>query len=525
MLKTIIVFPDGAELSSGINNANAIQNFSITECVNIGEELTIGSVCCNSIDVKIFTPSGEFNIDAGTEVTVYREDQTGTRHKVGVFVLDKPTRATANTMKVVGYDRISKLDKDLTAWLAEYDGWDIEPLDFAEDVCAACGLQFVYSGQPNNDYRITPFTKSQVSGRQLIKWIAELCCCFCRANADGNIEFAWYKENDIEISATGENYYLQNGLSYDDFVIDPIEMAQIRLADSENGVPWPLAAEGINSYIITGNPLMPSSISDPLLDSILVNIEARLETVSYAPCKVSIPANMNIHAGDILRITDKNGKRITCYVMTKKQEGLKDTLECFGSKRRDSTQAMNSKTQQEIADQAAADAASKAAADVLRKQTGEEIFNKLTNNGEIQGIYQQNGKWYINGEFAQVFNLVANYITSGRLQSRDQKSYFDLDSGELEVHGSSGGVSIKTGQLIYSAPDNKGTVRFGALSGDGGPLMAIGDTTSFFKGGFFMHAGEVWLMTNQGSGRLGKKTIHYKDENGNTQTEDFFVAY
>lgn len=442
MLKTFIEFPDGTMLSSGPESTNAIQSFSITECVNGGEELTIGSVCCNSIEVKVFTPSGEFSVEAGTEVIVYRDTEDGSRYKLGVFVLEKPSRLTANTMKIVGYDRVSKLDKDLTAWLAEYDAWDVEPIDFAEDICNACGLHFAHPiDLPNSWYRIEQFSKTEVTGRKLMKWIAELCCSFCRANAAGEIELAWYEDDGMEISATGDNYYFQNGLSYDDFVIAPIEMAQIRLSDSENGVPWPLAEEGINSYIITGNPLMPKSISSPLLENILNGIKVRLEKVAYTPCKVSIPANMDIRAGDIVHITDKNGKRITCYVMTKTQAGQKDTLECTGSKRRDSSQAVNNKTQEEVAESAAQNA--------VRSQTSEEIFRKLTNNGQIQGIYQQDGKWYINGEFAQVFNLVANYITTGRLQSKDQATYFDLDSGEISAVNSSGRkITLAPGVLM-----------------------------------------------------------------------------
>jgi hypothetical protein len=526
MIKTFIVFPDGTELSSGVNSVNAIQSFSMTECVNAGEELTIGSVCCNSIEVKVFTPSGEFSVEAGTEVTVYRQDEIG-RHKVGVFILDKPSRVTANTMKIVGYDRVSKLDKDLTAWFAELVEWPAEPFELATWICYQCGIGFKANGNhPNDFYRIEKFTKSPVTGRKLMKWLAEICGCFCRANADGNIEFAWYKDNGAEIAATGENYYyFQNGLSYDDFVTAPIEAVQIRLADSENGVPWPLAEEGINSYIITGNPMMPNSISDPLLSDILLAIKQRLEKVSYTPCKVSIPARMDIHAGDIVHITDKNGKRITCYVMTKTQKGLKDTLECVGSKRRDSTQAMNDKAQKDFEDQAAQkEVADQAAQNVLRAQTGEEIFNKLTNDGEIQGIYQKDGKWYINGEFAQVFNLVADYITSGKLQSKDGRTYFNLDSGEIATIDTSGYSTILSSGAItcldtdknvsaglYAAGKNHGLIRLGKCSivGDS-ECMRVTTRNEDLQQLTIYKA--VW------------KEITYVDHQGESHTETILVA-
>ena len=54
-------------------------------------------------------------------------------------------------------------------------------------------------------------------------------------------------------------------------------------------------------------------------------------------------------------------------------------------------------------------------------QTQTDIFNKLTNNGEIQGIYIQNGKLYINSEF----------IVTGKISSQNGRVYFDLDNSEI----------------------------------------------------------------------------------------------
>jgi len=49
------------------------------------------------------------------------------------------------------------------------------------------------------------------------------------------------------------------------------------------------------------------------------------------------------------------------------------------------------------------------------------IYNKLTNNGQTQGIYLQNGRLYINAE----------YLTSGTIADSTGKTYWDLDTGEF----------------------------------------------------------------------------------------------
>lgn len=56
----------------------------------------------------------------------------------------------------------------------------------------------------------------------------------------------------------------------------------------------------------------------------------------------------------------------------------------------------------------------------------EDVFNILTNNGVVQGIYLQNGQLYINAE----------YIAAGRIASVDGSSYWDLNTGRIELQGS-----------------------------------------------------------------------------------------
>ena len=70
MLKNLIVLPDGTEISSGVGTVNAIQSVTLTQCVNSGEELTIGSACAAMLEATILTPRGELTLSAGDEVVL-----------------------------------------------------------------------------------------------------------------------------------------------------------------------------------------------------------------------------------------------------------------------------------------------------------------------------------------------------------------------------------------------------------------------------------------------------------------------
>ena len=49
--------------------------------------------------------------------------------------------------------------------------------------------------------------------------------------------------------------------------------------------------------------------------------------------------------------------------------------------------------------------------------TQEQVFNKLTDNGNIQGLFMDNGQLYINGECINTYNnnsleIVSYFITT-----------------------------------------------------------------------------------------------------------------
>lgn len=401
MLKTIIVLPDGTELSSGVGTENAIKSITITECVNDSEELTIGSACANMVEANIITPGGGLNITAGDELVVYREDDFGQRHKFGLFTTEKPTRPTANTMRITAFDRMSWLDKDLSSWLASLTEWPYTVNTFAKMVCDECGMILVNDTLPNGEYKIQQFAVENLTGRTLVKWIGQIACCFARITADGELEFAWYVSResvsigprcidgaeltlayeDKNISISAENietqasednlsvsseailvassakelrvtiissdvpyYYFQNSLSFEDYTVAAIEKVQLQQTGEDVGSVYPPDLyEDVNTYRVTGNYLLTTT-NAAALEPVATYLYEQLHAVSYTPCKVSLPANVQISAGDIINIIDKNGKVLTMYVMKKTQAGQRETLECTGSHTRDSSMVVNSQT-------------------------------------------------------------------------------------------------------------------------------------------------------------------------------------
>ena len=117
MLKNLIILPDGTEIFSGPGEVNTIESVTLTQRVNNGRTLNVGSVCVAEVEVNLITPAGGLHISPGTDFNLYRVDEEGRRSKTGLFTAKNVIRTSANQYKITAYDRAEQLDKNLTKWL------------------------------------------------------------------------------------------------------------------------------------------------------------------------------------------------------------------------------------------------------------------------------------------------------------------------------------------------------------------------------------------------------------------------
>lgn len=75
-----------------------------------------------------------------------------------------------------------------------------------------------------------------------------------------------------------------------------------------------------------------------------------------------------------------------------------------------------------------------AATSAVNAQTQQSIFNKLTNNGQTQGIYLSGGKVYINGSYIKTGDLDAARITTGTIRDKIGRNSWNLTTGALTTN-------------------------------------------------------------------------------------------
>lgn len=350
MYQSVLRLKDGTELTGG-SPGSAVKSLTLHTAVNAGQEFTIGSAFSDYIEAEIWAdPDGSLQITAGDALTYYRQDDAGTRTKVGVFYAEKPTRTKRNSYKVTAYDTMSKLDADFSGWLhanqAQFPKtiWQLVQL-----ACQRAGVALASSGLPiNSSYSVQAFYADDLTCRQIISWAAEAAGCYAHMNADGKLQFLTYtdKRRTAKITpdgASNSTAYYADSLSYEDYTVKAIEKVQIRQSDSDVGVIYPDSTTATNTYAVQGNLLLTTG-TEANLKSVVQNLYNVLKNVTYTPCKVSVPSSSGLACGQIVHVKDARGREFDTYLMSATISSGKATFESVGSASRESSSAVNSQS-------------------------------------------------------------------------------------------------------------------------------------------------------------------------------------
>ena len=350
MLQPILTLPSGTELKGG-SPGSAVKSLTLHTAVNAGQEFTIGSAFSDYIEAEIWAdPGGSLQITAGDALTYYRQDDAGSRTKVGVFYAEKPTRTKRNSYKVTAYDTISKLDADFSGWLhanqAQFPKtiWQLVQL-----ACQRAGVALASSSLPiNGSYSVQAFYADDLTCRQIISWAAEAAGCYAHMNADGKLQFLTYtdKRSTVKITpdgASNSTAYYADSLSYEDYTVKAIEKVQIRQSDSDVGVIYPDSTTATNTYAVQGNLLLTTG-TEANLKSVVQNLYNVLKNVTYTPCKVSVPSSSGLACGQIVHVKDARGREFDTYLMSATISSGKASFESVGSASQESSSAVNSQS-------------------------------------------------------------------------------------------------------------------------------------------------------------------------------------
>ena len=522
MLKHKLVLADGTVLTSGPGTGNAIRSVTLTEQVSNSTDLCPGAACVTRAELELWAPENGLGITQGEELTLYRLDtDAGTENPAGIFLAEKPTKASANVYKVTAYDRMTLFDKDLSFWLRDNQGmFPLTIAEFLRKLCAQCGVALkagTLDNLPNGGYRIRAFSVSDLTGRQLLQWAAQAAGRFARITAAGTLELAWYKDrvgvpvlvspgatrvrtalrlagavlrtSSAQIWRMGNSagYYLQGTLQYEDYETAALDKVQIRQSEEDVGVIWPADAQGDNALVLNGNLLLTADSADTLRP-VARTLYEQLQAERYTPLQVTVPFSESIAPGSRLDVVDPYGGVHHTLVMKRIIRGQVMELESTGNARRDSTAAVN-------------------------RQTWRDVSGKLLEiRTDIDGLNVKASD--LSGGLTQL-NLTVDGIkttVSGKLDGQDAQTLIDQNLAGLTMSASAGDQSttltLKAGQttLTSAAITFTGFVAFEDLSTAGRTTI---NGANLRTGVVLSNSGYTRLDLDSGVFQVGKDNTVY----------------
>lgn len=159
--------------------------------------------------------------------------------------------------------------------------------------------------------------------------------------------------------------------------------------------------------------------------------------------------------------------------------------------------------------------------------TQEQIFNILTNNGQTQGIYLQNGKVYINGSYIKSKSISAGMLSVTDLSSIGAKiggwtinsSYLQSSGGTIKLYSSG---TIQVGNATIKSESRAMVIRSGLKIYCGTSSISDGtDRIQFFNLQHVTSGGHM-VFANDGSSvaYLSSSSKRYKDHVSNMTIEE-----
>lgn len=147
------------------------------------------------------------------------------------------------------------------------------------------------------------------------------------------------------------------------------------------------------------------------------------------------------------------------------------------------------------------------AQNAVNAQTQDDIFNKLTNNGQTQGIYLQNGKLYINADYLQSgtikgINIEGATITGGEINTPKQIQFIN-DGNVSKIFASKASINggpEEPALLMYSS-------NFDFLGTSDDPLNSFSVSSKYFS--LFMIDTGVYITHDKD--RIARSNISLTD--------------
>ena len=475
-----IVFRDGTKLPV---DQDGLWGLSIEDNVSGTDSFDVGSAIINQLTLKLDNTDeryNAYNFD-GAKITVkigLQLSKTVEWLNKGVFTAD-PGEYTGDTITVKAYDNMKKFDRKYSESKLVYPA---TLGSIVRDACSVCGVSLSTTSFPLDSFVVqTRPTDEALTFREVLTWVGQIACLWCRCNVRGALELGWYDLKGYE-DETGHFFEIEDltssSISTDDVVITGVKVIKETETDDETVKTEYLS--GTEGYILSieGNDLIQGQNGRTVADS----LGEKLIGLRFRKLSVTHKSDPSMEAGDLCKVTDWRGRTYKTLVTgTNFQFGNNQKTECSAeTPSRNSTDRFSQQTKnyvklrkQVAAEKTAREKAIEDLAHVLTNSSGLYITTETQADGssiyymhnkptlkesdivwkitaEAFGISTDGGKTYpfgfqVTGEMVAkllaVEGVNASWINSGVLKIADRSGneilHADVDTGEVRINAKS----------------------------------------------------------------------------------------
>lgn len=321
-MKNKLVFSSGIT----ITDSNIRGGVKYTQNINPNTDFTIGCASSAEIvfdydnrnnDVSQYVEDGVFNY------YIQQANDTDWR-LIGKFYIQS-SEVKKNLITIRAYDAMIKTEAYIDSFI---DGltFPLTTTSLFTKLCSFLGVSCggIDPGLVNTTFKIQDnFQAINITGRQVIQYIAEACAGYAVADTNGAICIKDYEFVNTELN--NSNYVSYTKANYK---VDRVEGLTIRTTQDDIGVSQG-ATEG-NIYIIQNNPLFYAE-NDSQLRNVSYNLYQKILIMNgYVPASLNLLQDFGLKCGQIFKI---NGNRF--ILMKKEITASGTTFECYGNKQRE----------------------------------------------------------------------------------------------------------------------------------------------------------------------------------------------
>ena len=428
--------------------------------VNPEEDYVVGTVASAEIAFEYNNVNRDIQqyIDANECIYYTWQPVDNDWRQIGIFYLEDITEVR-DTVKVKAYDSIIKTEAYIDELIESINDWPLNINQMFNKTCEYLGLNGVVSEEINNsnNFITDNFEAVNITGRQLLQYIAEAAGGLIMANANGALYLTKYRSKNISLDKSKYVRYVKHNYS-----TQPIEGVNVRVTSDDMGIT--AGADSGNVYIIENNPLFFNTTDSGTIAAVN-NLYNKLKDVSYVPAEVELLQDFGINCGDIITV-DKD----TFYVMSKNLSPSGCKLKCVGNKHRQLKEsglnsdivALRGKTNELYRDlEQTRSTLTDIEADLRTEitQTAEEIklyAGNLSNNVysslqvDINSISSEvvNMEKELSSRIEQTESSISSTVTEqGRVITQIQQ---DLDGIDLVYNSENGTASITIGDITVT---------------------------------------------------------------------------